>query len=274
MTDDEPLFTSPPEERAASLRRPPQTGLQTQQVPSTFGAPPMGEPSEPSAHPDNIFAATQSLTRSSEPAPAAAVGGGGLGRQPSGSFPKASGGGLGRQPSGSFDKAAALGGGGGGGLARQPSGSLGGLRRQPSGAYDAATASKTDKSFFSHTPTAPGTATTPGTQPGLVPPAPASTTPAPTTIPVGNAPSSPYTKTEEVPPSGTSEFSAYAVTLEIFEVSHVDMYYSESDPSDGGFLQKLTIAMFISRPNERGSGEFQQIYVESRRNSRKHLESQ
>lgn len=220
VMDDEPLFTSPLEERAASMRRPPQ---QTQQMHSTFGAPPMGEPSEPSAHPDNIFAATQSLTRHSEPAapaaaPAGGGGGGGLARQPSGSFPKPSGGGLGRQPSGAFD-AAAL--GGGGGLARQPSGSLGGLRRQPSGAYDASTASKTDKSFFHSTPTAPGTATAPGSQPGLVPPT-TGTTPAPTTIPVGTAPSSPYTKTEEVPPSGTSEF-AYMSTLEIIEFLHVSM---------------------------------------------------
>lgn len=172
----------------------------------------MGEPSEPSAHPDNITAATQtpatgpaSVTRPApSPAQPAAPAAGGLGRQPSGSFGKATLGGLGRQPSGSFDKAAL------GGLGRQPSGSFdkaalggggGGLRRQPSGAYDAATASKTDKGFFGGAPAATPAASVPlqrqNSQPGLVPP--------PTTIPVGAAPASPYMKTEEVPPSGTSK---------------------------------------------------------------------
>lgn len=52
--DGEPLFTSPPEERANSMRNP----FYQPPTTSTFGAPPMGEPSEPSAHPDNITAAT------------------------------------------------------------------------------------------------------------------------------------------------------------------------------------------------------------------------
>jgi len=52
--DGEPLFTSPPEERANSMRNP----FYQPPTTSTFGAPPMGEPSEPSAHPDNKTAAT------------------------------------------------------------------------------------------------------------------------------------------------------------------------------------------------------------------------
>lgn len=55
--DDEPLFSTPPEERNPSLKRP----TQQEQPTSTFGAPPMGEPSEPSAHPDNQTAATHTL---------------------------------------------------------------------------------------------------------------------------------------------------------------------------------------------------------------------
>ena len=179
------------------MGRSPQ-GLQPQQMPtSTFGAPPMGEPSEPSAHPDNITAATQtpaSVTRPTPPGAASSR----IGRQPSGSFSKAMGGGLGRQPSGSFDKVAGLGGGGGGG---------GGLRRQPSGAYDAASAAKTDKGFFGGTHAA-ATGTTPmaapgvqrqESQPGLV-------SPQSTGAPVGAAPTGPYMKTEEVPASGTGKF--------------------------------------------------------------------
>ena len=38
--DDEPLFSSPPEERLPSMSRPPQQ--YQQETPSTFGAPPMG----------------------------------------------------------------------------------------------------------------------------------------------------------------------------------------------------------------------------------------
>lgn len=155
----------------------------------------MGEPSEPSAHPDNITAATQTPASVTQPTPPGAASSR-IGRQPSGSFSKVSGGGLGRQPSGSFDKAAGLGGGGGGGL-----------RRQPSGAYDATSAAKTDKGFFGGTHAAAAGTTpmaTPGvqsqeSQPGLVPP-------QTTSAPVGAAPAGPYMKTEEVPPSGTSKF--------------------------------------------------------------------
>ncbi|KAG0563516.1 hypothetical protein KC19_8G037800 [Ceratodon purpureus] len=58
--DGEPLFTSPPEERYPSMKHTPY-----QHSTSIFGAPPMGEPSEPSAHPDNKTAATQTAGPSS-----------------------------------------------------------------------------------------------------------------------------------------------------------------------------------------------------------------
>lgn len=85
--DDEPLFTSPPEERNASMRNP----FYQPPFTSTFGAPPMGEPSEPSAHPDNKTAATQTAgTSSVTGAPVNMAGssamGGGLQRQSSGAY--------------------------------------------------------------------------------------------------------------------------------------------------------------------------------------------
>jgi hypothetical protein len=92
--DGEPLFRDPPVERYPSMK----------QSTSTFGAPPMGEPSEPSAHPDNKTAATQTAGPSSN------MGG-------------PSGGGYSRQSSATFEN---------------PWGVGGGLRRQSSGAYDAA----------------------------------------------------------------------------------------------------------------------------------------
>lgn len=187
--DDEPLFTSPPEDRSASMRRPPQQ--QASSTPSSFGAPPMGEPSEPDAHPDNKTAATQTTgvasvlqapVHTSDPAPRGPAPGG-LG-------------GLGRQPSGSFDKDT-LGGGGGG------------LRRQPSGAYDPSTAAKTDKGFLGGhkhqtTPTPP-------------PAQPAAAGPTP----VGAAPGSPYVKTEEVPATGTSPMNTI--------MENFNKYYSKAE---------------------------------------------
>jgi hypothetical protein len=161
--DDEPLFTTPPEERLPSMNRLPQQQQQHDAHP-TFGAPPMGEPSEPSAHPDNMTAATYTLGGTPETAGAPIQMGAGTS--------------LGRSQS-SFDKP--LGGGGGGGL-----------RRQSSGAYDASTATKTDKGFFSGV-THQQQQQAPAPQPGVAGPPP-----------VGAKPGSPYVQTQEVPSSGTS----------------------------------------------------------------------
>lgn len=135
--DDEPLFTSPPEERLPSMNRYPQQP----DVHPTFGAPPMGEPSEPSAHPDNRTAATYTAGTSNETAGAPLQMGAGTS--------------LGRSQS-SIDKQ--VGGSG-----------VGGLRRQASGAYDASTASKTDKGFFSG---AAQQQQAPAPQPGVAGPPP------------------------------------------------------------------------------------------------------
>lgn len=160
--DNEPLFTSPPEERNPSMRQVPP---QQQETTSTFGAPPMGEPSEPSAHPDNQTAATHTLgtaspdgtgaplnrSQSSVPAPASAVGGGGLHRHASGAYDHQSS--ASRNGKGSF-----------GGAAPQPN------TATPQGAFQQQTTS----------------------QPGGA-------------APVGAQPGSPYVQTQEVPSTGTSK---------------------------------------------------------------------
>lgn len=140
-----------------------------------FGAPPMGDPAEPSSHPDNVTAAT-----STPSAATAATTPTGFGSNRTMS--------LGRSPS---DKSAGPGVGVGGG----------GLRRQPSGAYDAATGtSKTDKGLFSgsqqSTPTVNQFNQSPS-QPGVA-----------GTAPVGHQPGSPYVQTQDVPASGKSKFSS------------------------------------------------------------------
>lgn len=161
--DDEPLFTSPPEERQPSMSRPPQ-----QPTTSTFGAPPMGEPSEPSAHPDNLTAATYTAGASPEAAGAPVQMGG-----PSGTS-------LGRSQSSSV------------GAFEKPVG--GGLRRQSSGAYDASTATTTDKGLFTG-PTQHTAQQQTAPQPGVAGPPP-----------VGVKPGSPYVQTQEVPSTGTSKW--------------------------------------------------------------------
>lgn len=162
--DDEPLFTSPPEERLPSMSRPPQ-----QVTTSAFGAPPMGEPSVPSAHPDNVTAATLTaggpLHAAGQPVDTDGTAGTPLGRSQSSGF-------------GAFTK---------------PVGGGGGLRRQASGAHDASTAANTDKAFFSGAThkNAPQQA---APQPGVAGP-----------TPVGVQPGSPYVQTQEVPSTGTSK---------------------------------------------------------------------
>jgi len=136
-----------------------------------FGAPPMGDPAEPSSHPDNMTAAA-----STPNAATAATTPTGFGSNRTMS--------LGRSPS---DKPAGPGVGVGGG----------GLRRQPSGAYDAATGtSKTDKGLFSgsqqSTPTVNQFNQSPS-QPGVA-----------GTVPVGHQPGSPYVQTQDVPATGKS----------------------------------------------------------------------
>lgn len=206
--DDEPLFTSPPEERQPSMSRPPQ-----QPTASTFGAPPMGEPSVPSAHPDNLTAATYTAGGSPEAAGAPVQMGG-----PGGTS-------LGRSQSSSV------------GAFEKPMG--GGLRRQSSGAYDASTATKTDKGLFSgatqHTAeqqTAP--------QPGVAGPPP-----------VGVKPGSPYVQTQEVPSTGTSpmnqivgNFNKYMAKAEVLAGniwSHMNTGASPLDAARGRVSQGIKL---------------------------------
>lgn len=159
--DNEPLFNTPPEERNPSMQRPPQQ----QETTGTFGAPPMGEPSEPSAHPDNRTAATHTLGTAS---------------------PDGTGVPLNRSQS-SVPAAAVSG---------------GGLHRQASGAYDASTASKTDRGFFGGA--APQNTTTPGAFPQPTAAQPGANG-VPGATPVGKQPGSPYIQTQEVPSTGTSK---------------------------------------------------------------------
>lgn len=148
-----------------------------------FGAPPMGDPAEPSSHPDNMTAAA-----STPNAATAATTPTGFGSNRTMS--------LGRSPS---DKPAGPGVGVGGG----------GLRRQPSGAYDAATGtSKTDKGLFSgsqqSTPTVNQFNQSPS-QPGVA-----------GTVPVGHQPGSPYVQTQDVPATGKSKFSSALRVIVLF----------------------------------------------------------
>ena len=164
--DDEPLFTSPPEERQASMARPPQQQAPTS---STFGAPPMGEPSVPSAHPDNVTAATYNAGAPPNSA-GAPVGPAGtsLNRSQSSNVERPIGPGMG-----------------------------GGLRRQSSGAYDASSGTQTDRGFFSGSHAQP--------QQTAAPQAAAPQAGVAGATPVGSKPDSPYVQTQEVPSTGTSK---------------------------------------------------------------------
>ena len=157
--DDEPLFSSPPEDRLPSMKRTPY-----QHSTSIFGAPPMGEPAEPSAHPDNKTAAMQTGGPSS-----VTSGPSGSSYGPSGSGYGPSGSGYGQQGTSSFENPTATWGAG----------------------------SKTNQGVFNSAPPRMSTSsayqqqTTP--QPGVA-----------GTVPAGVQPGSPYIQTQSVPAAGTS----------------------------------------------------------------------
>lgn len=147
-----------------------------------FGAPPMGDPAEPSSHPDNITAASTPNVAASSPTSFGSNRTMSLGRSPN------------DKPTG---PATGMGMGGGG------------LRRQPSGAYDAATGtSKTDKGLFSgsqqSTPIVNQFNQSPS-QPGVA-----------GTVPVGHQPGSPYVQTQDVPAAGKSKFSVAFRVIVLF----------------------------------------------------------
>jgi hypothetical protein len=213
---DEPVFTSPPEERQRSMGRPPQQQATT----STFGAPPMGEPSEPSAHQDNMTAATYTAGAAPEAAAAPVQMGG---PNPSQMF-------LNRSQSssaGALEKPLAGGGGGG-------------LRRQASGAYDASTATKTDKGFFSGATQHSAPQQQPAPQPGGAGP-----------TPVGVKPGSPYVQTQEVPSTGTSpmnqileDFNKYMAKIDVLAGniwSHMNTGASPLDAARGRMSQGIKL---------------------------------
>lgn len=182
---DEPLFRE--EERAQEYSPYPNLSNDTSTPTAAagehmFGAPPMGDPAEPSSHPDNMTAAASTPQTANVATTPTTFG---SNRTMS----------LGRSPS---DRAAG-----------PAVGVGGGLRRQPSGAYDAATGTgMTDKGLFGgsqqSTPIVNQFNQSPS-QPGVA-----------GTVPVGHQPGSPYVQTQDVPASGKSKFSSAIRLIVLF----------------------------------------------------------